>query len=184
MTAPARPPVTAEELLVHPAGRYADLVAGALRVSEPPGWAHGHIAVQLAALLHRHVEQHGLGRVSVESGYLLARNPDTVRGPDVSFVSAGRLGPEPLPRGYFAGAPDLAVEILSPTETASALLEKVEDYLAAGSALVWVVDPFVQSVTVFEAGRSPRRLDRTAVLEGGEVVRGFTCRLSELFDAC
>ena len=105
--------VTAEELFQYPDARRYELVRGVPRVSEPPGGVHGRIAAKLAAHLAGHVEGLGLGTVLAETGYLVQRVPDTVRGPDVSFVSRTRLPPDQIPEQFIPGAPDLAVEILS-----------------------------------------------------------------------
>ncbi len=104
--------MTAAELLLIP-DKHAELVRGALVVREPPGLRHGRIAMEIAAALGAHVRAQQLGRVYVESGFKLTSNPDTVRGPDVAFISQSRL-PEPEPVGYPALAPDLVVQILSP----------------------------------------------------------------------
>ena len=109
---PPPPPalMTADELL-HVPEKHAELVRGVLVVREPPGLPHGRIAGELALALGMHVRAHGLGRVYIESGFKLASNPDTVRGPDLAFISQGRI-PDPEPRGFPDLAPDLAVEIL------------------------------------------------------------------------
>ena len=172
--------MTAEELLPHPAYRCGELVGGALRVSEPPGWAHGRLAVLIARLLDSYVERHRLGAVVVEAGYLLSRNPDTVRGPDVSFVVAARVSPGQT-KAFFAGAPDLAVEILSPFDSSSDVQEKVVDYLQAGARLVWLVDPESASITVHHPGQPPRVARGGDLLDGEDVVPGFQCQVSELF---
>jgi Uma2 family endonuclease len=123
--------MTADELL-HIPDKHAELVRGVLVVREPPGLQHGRIAIELGAALAGHVRTNGLGRVYVESGFKLAANPDTVRGPDLAFISTARL-PEPEPRGFPALAPDLAVEILSPDHRPGEVLGKVADYLSAGT---------------------------------------------------
>jgi len=111
MTNPTERHLTAEELFAYPGHEQYELVAGVLRVSEPPGGRHGWIAARLAHILHSHVDTHGLGIVLVEAGYVVRRNPDTVRGPDVSFVSNDRLHPDDVPEAFIPFAPDLAVEI-------------------------------------------------------------------------
>jgi Uma2 family endonuclease len=173
--------MTAKELLVHRQGRYAELIGGAMRVSEPPGGRHGLIAVRIAGLLSRHINGARLGTVLVEAGYLLARDPDTVRGPDVSYLSRERLPPEALPVGFIPIAPDLAVEIRSPFEPANDLQEKVDDYLRAGTRTVWVVEPEQRTVTVHEASAQPRILHQSNPLAGGDAVPGFACRVADLF---
>ena len=123
--------MTAAELL-HVPDKHAELVRGVLIVREPPGLPHGRIAVELAVALVTHVRAHGLGRVYSESGFKLASNPDTVRGPDLAFISQSRI-PDPEPRAFPDHAPDLAVEILSPDDRPGEMLGKVGDYLSAGT---------------------------------------------------
>jgi Uma2 family endonuclease len=174
--------VTAEELFAHPEHRYRELVRGALRVREPPGGVHGLVAARLAGLLIEHVERHALGTVLVESGYVLRRNPDTVRGPDLSFIGAARLAPGAIPVAFIPGAPDLAVEILSPDDRPGEIEERLADYFAAGTRLVWVVEPRTGTVVVRHPGRAPRTLDRSATLDGEDVVPGFACPVRRLVD--
>jgi len=173
--------VTAEELFEQPDSRYRELVRGVPRDSEPPGGLHGWIAVRLAGRLADHVERLGLGSVLVEAGYLLQRGPDTVRGPDISFLSAARLPPERLPEHFIPGAPDLAIEILSPSDRWSEVEEKITDYFGAGARLVWVVDPGERRVIVRYPDRPPRIIPTGGAVEGEEVVPGFALPLTELF---
>ncbi len=157
-----------------------ELESGTL-VSEPaPGARHGYSAARMCKLLAAHVDEHGLGAVfGNDTGYVLARSPDTVRGPDVSFVARERLEQVGLPVGPFPGAPDLAVEILSPSNTAAAMRAKVADYLAAGTRLVWVVDPHSRTVTAYRSLLAPRVLVET--LDGEDVVPGLRIAIAELF---
>jgi Uma2 family endonuclease len=119
--------------------------------------------------------------VLVESGYVLGRGPDTVRGPDVSFVSATRLPPDQIPEQFIPGAPDLAVEILSPSSRWSEVEEEVADYLAGGTRLVWVVEARERRVMVRYPDRPPRTLTAGDVLDGEDVVPGFALALADLF---
>jgi Uma2 family endonuclease len=116
-----------------------------------------------------------------DTGFKIASDPDTVRAPDVAYVTAERLPPPEQRPGYFEGAPDLAVEIVSPTDTVSELGEKVEEYLAVGVRGIWIVDPANRTVTVHEPGQPVRILRELDTLEGGDVVPGFRCPVSELF---
>jgi Uma2 family endonuclease len=174
--------VTAEELARIPDDdhRY-ELVRGLVIRTSPPGSEHGFLAIRLGSLLYRHVEARGLGAVMTETGFTLASHPDTVRAPDLAFVRHERIPAGGLPRGFWIGAPDLAVEILSPDDRAAEVSEKVEEYLACGVRLVWVVNPDDQSVTVYRPGAAPVTLGPEGVLEGGEVVAGFTCRVRAIF---
>jgi Uma2 family endonuclease len=104
-----------------------------------------------------------------------------VRGPDVSFISVMRLPPDQIPEQFISGAPDLAVEILSPTSRWSEVEDKVEDYFAGGARLVWVVDPRERRVVVRYLDRPPRTLAVDGVLEGEDVVPGFALALKDLF---
>ncbi|MGH7578560.1 MAG: Uma2 family endonuclease [Gemmatimonadales bacterium] len=180
MTQPARV-VTAEELFQYPDSKYYELVRGVPRVSEPPGGLHGRIAATIAARLADHVERLGLGTVLVEAGYVLKRAPDTVRGPDISFVSLSRLPADQIPEQFMPGAPDLAVEILSPTSRWSEVEEKIADYFAAGARLLWVVDPGERRVIVRYPDRPPRVVATGENLDGEDVVTGFALALAELF---
>jgi Uma2 family endonuclease len=173
--------VTAEELFRYPDSKYHELVRGVPRVSEPPGGVHGMIAGRIMARLGDHVERLGLGTVLVEAGYVLQRGPDTVRGPDVSFVSLARLPPDQIPEQFIPGAPDLAVEILSPSSRWSEVEEKIADYFAAGARLVWVVDPGERRAIVRYPDRPPRVLAAAESLDGEDVVPGFALALAELF---
>src|SRR5688572_3097029 len=114
MTAPAL--LTADDLMrLQPPHKRTELVRGQMIVREPPGFRHGDITVNLAVVISQFVRTHRLGRVLSDSGYVLSSNPDTVRGPDVSFVRHERI-PDPIPRGFARFAPDLAVEVLSPDD--------------------------------------------------------------------
>src|SRR6185312_13736217 len=136
--------VTADELLAMPTGmgkRY-ELVAGELRVMSPAGWRHGKITSRLNSWLHSYVEQQGLGIVfGAETGFRLASDPDTVRAPDISFVAKRNI-PEQEPKdGFWPGAPDLAVEVLSPGDRTGEVDEEIEAWLAAGCTAVWIINP-------------------------------------------
>lgn len=173
--------VTAEELFEYPDSRYYELVRGVPRVCEPPGGLRGMIAARIAARLSDHVERLELGTVLVEAGYVLQRAPDTVRGPDVSFVSVSRLPPDRIPAQFIPGAPDLAVEILSPSSRWSEIEEKITDYLAAGARLVWVVELGERRVIVRYPDRPPRIVGDADTLDGEDVVPAFALAVAELF---
>ena len=187
MAVPARvSPVsmTAEEFLAYPVhDAKAELVRGELRVTPPAGGSHGVAAANLMFMLSVHVRQHGLGRVFGDGfGYELSRLPRTVRVPDTSYVRADRLPPEGIGPGLLKLAPDLAIEVLSPSETASELEEKLDDYLVSGTPLVWIVDPVRRTVMIVSADAPVRWLREGETLEAGPVVPGFACPVSEIFD--
>jgi Uma2 family endonuclease len=178
---PVMPPMTAEELLrTHLPDKRVELVRGVLVVREPAGFRHGAISATLTKLLAVHVDSNGLGRVlAAETGFQLAADPDTVRAPDVAFVSRERL-PDPEQGGYPALAPDLAVEVLSPGDRPGETLTKVGEWLNAGCRLVWVVDPNRRVVHVYRQDGSESLLTENGVLSGEDVVPDFNCPLAAI----
>lgn len=172
------PPVTDADLVRMPRdGRKYELVDGEIRVS-PAGYRHGLVSVRLTAKLWTFVAAHGLGDV-LESSTGFRLPGGNVRCPDVSFVSAARV-PAGQPQGFAEFAPDLAVEVLSPEDRQREVLDKVGEYLGAGVRLVWVIDPGQATAVVFRSLTDVRRVERDGVLDGEDVVPGFTCTLSEL----
>lgn len=172
--------MTAEELLhTSVPGKRVELVRGVLVVREPPGLRHGRVAVNLAVRLVEHVRALDLGQVYVEAGFKLARAPDTVRGPDVAFISRARL-PDPEPVGYPDMAPDLAVEIVSPRDRPGEILAKVADWLSAGTRLVWVIDPERRRARIYRPDGSEASLTEDEDLSGEDVLPRFTCRLASV----
>lgn len=171
---------TAAELERMSDSEHFELVQGRLVPVTPAGDRHGHFAVVLAARLHAHVRERRLGRVRAETGFVLSRNPDTVRGPDISFVAAGRPAGDYARHGFASGAPDLAVEIISPTNTRAKSADKVGEYLSAGGRMIWVADTDEGIVEVHRPGRATYVVNRDGHLDGHDVVPGFMCRLDEL----
>jgi Uma2 family endonuclease len=182
-----RPPhrtLTAEDLYaLRDDGRVQELVAG-VAVTEPaPGGEHGRVEAQVVMLLKAFVRRNGRGRVYAgDTGFILARAPDTVRGPDVAFVSRERLQSIGEGPGYLPGAPDLAVEILSPGDRPGDVRAKVADYLAAGTRRVWVIDPDAQCVRIYRSLLDSRLLESTEELDGEDVLPGFRVEVAELFE--
>lgn len=178
---PGQALLTAEELLrLNLPNKRTELVRGVLIIREPAGYQHGDIAARLLLAIGNHVEANALGRVfAAETGFTLRRGPDTVRAPDVAFISAVRL-PDPAPRGFAEIAPDLAVEVLSPDDRPGELLAKVADWLEAGARLVWVVDPIRANARVYRADGSETLLTESHALDGEDVIPGFVCEMSWL----
>ncbi|MBW3533978.1 MAG: Uma2 family endonuclease [Gemmatimonadetes bacterium] len=161
-------------------GYRTELVRGEL-VREPlPAPLHGKVVGRLCRRIGDHVETHALGEVFAESGYVLEEEPPTLRGPDVSFVSSGRL-PERPGTGFWSMAPDLAVEVLSPSNRAGEVQDKVGQYLEAGARLVWVVDPVRGTAAEYRAGGEARLFGAADALDGGHVLPGFRLPLADLF---
>ena len=150
-------------------------------VREPPGFGHGVIVARLTFLLTEHVRTHDLGLVVAgDAGFHLATDPDTVRGADVAFVRRDRL-PDPLPVTFAAFAPDLAAEILSPSDRPGATLAKVADYLSAGTRLVWVIDPMRRLARIYQEDGTELVIHERDALDGGSVLTGFSCPLHFIF---
>ena len=160
-----------------------ELVEGELQMMSPASPNQGRYASRITVALGGYVESHQLGEVYVaEPGFALKPDPKgTVRAPDVAFVTKERIPPAAESSGFWALAPDLAVEIISPSETAYSIDTKVEEYLRAGVRLVWLVYPDAQVVVEYAAGWQMRRLAMGDALDGGDVVPGFTMPLARLF---
>lgn len=182
----AKTAITADELpdlstRFSAAGRRTELVRGDLVVMAPAGGRHGQIAHTFALFIGIHVRDRNLGRVfAAETGFLLWRRPDTVRAPDVAFVAGERLGAE-TPAGFLALAPDLAVEVVSPGDSTAAVRDKVQDWLEAGTRLVWVVYPEKRSVVAHRQDDEPETFSEEDTLSGAPVLSDFTIRVRELF---
>ena len=158
-----------------------ELVRGRVVRDQLPGARHAHLTIKLAGRIDAYASERGLGVTLAEVGCVLSVDPPTVRGPDIAFLAAERVPPEGLPAGFWRSAPDLAVEIVSPSSRAAEIREKVLEYLAAGSRLVWVVDPATRSVATYRSREDIRLLTEGDVLEGGDVLPGFRLSVSELF---
>jgi len=172
---------TAEQLLHSPDLGRCELVRGELVMMSPAGFEHGRILVRITRPLAEFVEQQRLGVVTgAETGFHIGRDPDTVRAPDVAFLRAARVPAEPE-RGFFPGAPDLAVEVLSPEDRASEVLAKVRQWLDAGTETVWVADPATETVSVYRSPTRAEVLGEGEVLGGGELLPGFRVLVSEIF---
>jgi Uma2 family endonuclease len=157
-----------------------ELVRGELRRAMPAGNRHGRIAVRITVPLALFVRQHGLGEVlAAETGFQLAT--DHVRAPDVAFVRQDRVDAVGDSEGFWPGAPDLAIEVLSPSDRYSEVEEKVSDWLEAGTRMVVVVNPRSRSVTVFRSRSDVCVLVEPATLDGGDVVPGWNLPLAEVF---
>jgi Uma2 family endonuclease len=185
MTVQAAPRLmTAEELAELPEApsvRY-ELVRGELRCMSPSFALPGVVAFKFSVKFGSYVEQHDLGVCgTAESAFKIASDPDTVRAPDVWFVRKERIPPGGIPDdSYWPGVPDLAVEVLSPSDRFSKVMEKMRDYLDAGTPLVWVFDPVGRTSAIFRPDARPILLDKDGVLDGGETVPGFSVRLRDL----
>jgi Uma2 family endonuclease len=175
--------LTAEEIWSLPEnGNRYELVRGELVKMPPAAAEHGIVTGTLYLMLGGYIRTNGLGVTTIaESGYILSRNPDTLRAPDIAFVSKVRIGSEGVPQGFWEIAPDLAVEIVSPSERPGEVQSKVDDYLSAGTRMVWIVHPGTRSLTVYRAPDQARVLTVNDTLSGEDVVPGFTCEVKAIF---
>lgn len=183
MSSVAQRLLTAEEYWQSPLNtKHSELVRGEVVEKMPPSKEHGTVALKIGSLLLTWAERDQRGQVGVESGFILALDPDSIRGPDVYYVSAERAQSNNKSSAFWTIAPDLAVEIISPTDLEYDLREKVRDFLTAGTPLVWVVFPSTREVIVHTADGLARTYGENDVLEHEAVLPGFSCRVAELFD--
>jgi Uma2 family endonuclease len=176
--------MTAEEFEVSPLNdRWVELVQGEILRMSPTGPLHGEIALTIGAAIRNWVGQHKKGKAyAAETGFILSRDPDTVRAPDAAFVASTELAEQQKrKKGFFEGAPDLVVEVMSPGDTDEEVRMKVLDYLNAGTRLIWIVSPRTQTVTVYQSLSEIKVLTREETLDGGDVLPGLTIAVSEIF---
>ncbi len=162
-----------------------ELVNGEVVEMSPVGGVHGRVTTRICYRLAEHVERHGGGEVLVgDVGFVLdlPHDRERVRAPDVSFVTTARLPEGRLPLGFLRGAPDLAVEVLSPSDSPGDVHQKVRDYLDAGARLVWVVASEAKTATIYRADASARLLREADHLDGEELLPGLSIPLAEVFE--
>lgn len=172
---------TAEQLRSAPGLGRCELLRGELVMMSPAGFEHGRVVMRISGVLFEFLERHSLGvLLGAETGFQIARDPDTVRAPDVAFVSADRVPATPV-RGFLPGAPDLAVEVLSPDDRAGEVLSKVRDWLEAGCRRVWVADPRTETVTVYRSLSEITMLSGSDTLLDVELLPGFQTSVAGIF---
>lgn len=174
--------MTAEQLFeLSPRLARAELIEGELREMSPSSLDHIIIAGRLITRLGAFVYEQQLGEVgSSEGGFIIQRDPDTVLAPDVVFISQRRLAQIRGPKGFAVGAPDLAVEVLSPDDRPKNLDRKAERWVNAGVKLVWVINPRSRTATIYRPGVDPVTISADDDLNGEDVVPGFRCRLGDV----
>ena len=174
--------LTAEDLWKQPDEYRYELVKGVIRRMPLAGFEHGIRSAKIGGRLDTHVERHKLGYVcGAETGFKIAQNPDTVRAPDAAFVRQATIDEQGISKGYWEGAPDLAVEVISPGDTYTEVAEKVDEWLNAGCAMVWVINPRRKTVEVYRSPEDMTVLREDGILEGGDVIAGFQCYVRDLF---
>ena len=174
---------TAEELLGIPGNekRY-ELLKGEIRVMEPAGFEHGKITMNISIPLGHYVQSNSLGVLcAAETGFKISSDPDTVRAPDVAFVSNEQIHRIGSPKGFWPGAPDLAVEVISPGDNYTEVEEKVFDWLEAGTRMIVVVHPRRHAVTVYRSFQDITMLTESDTLNGGDVIPGWSMAVREIF---
>jgi Uma2 family endonuclease len=176
--------ITADEFFRMPEpadGSKQELVHGEIVTMPPTGYRHGDVQLAIGSILRKYVKENTLGTVTVESGVRTERDPDSVRGPDVSFWSAERIPLSEKPVGYPDVAADLCVEVVSPSDRISHLRKKAAEYLNCGVRMVWIADPEDQTVTIYRQPGEGRVLSDDAEITGEDVLPGFRCRIGEFF---
>jgi Uma2 family endonuclease len=175
---------TAEQLLAAGDIGRCELVHGELVMMPPAGFDHGRIASNLTLLLGGFVREKKLGVITAaETGFIISRNPDTVRAPDVGLVRKERLADAPG-KGFFPGPPDVAVEVLSPDDSAADVLAKVHDWLAAGTSQVWLVDPRHRTISIHRrrgGEESVRTFGEQETITATDPLAGFSLKVADVF---
>ncbi len=177
------PLATAEQLFAMPSdGLRRELVQGEIITMNPAGLAHGEPSARLAWLLGNHVYRHHLGAVvGAATGFVISRNPDTVRAPDVAFVRQQRVAVVAALQGFFPESPDLAVEVISPSDRPGEIEVKVNDWISHGTALVWLIDPRRRTVAVYRSHTDKREFGEHEFLEAPDLLPGFRLSVAEIF---
>jgi len=180
-----RQAVTAEQFYEMPEvpGKQIELVRGEVVAVPSPGAIHNVIANLLFHLLYTFASEQRLGIVFGDNmGYVLSRGPDTVRIPDVSFVAWDRVPEAGIPDGSWQIPPNLAVEVVSPSDQTADVNDKAREYVASGVSLAWVLWPKRRVVSVYTRNQMVRELGLDDELDGGDTLPGFSVRVSTLFD--
>ena len=173
--------LTAEEFWDLPSPRWSELIDGVVVEMAPPGGEHGRIQIKVGHVLFR-AEESGVGYVIGEIGFILRRNPDLVRALDVGFVRKERVPATGIPRAFWEGAPDLAIEVISPGDRPGEVQTKIREWIEGGARQVWALYPANRTVQVARSLQDRVTLTANDTLEGGDAVPGFSCQVSELFD--
>lgn len=163
------------------ANKWFELVRGEVIELPAPMKPHGFVCIRVGQALMAYADQRGFGYVTCnDSGVILERDPDTVRGPDVAFYEDANTYAELHPK-YGEVPPRLAVEVLSPSDRIGKVMRKIMDYLRNGVELVWLIDPETRNVTVHRPGKEPYVVEENQELTGEEVLPGFRCRVADFF---
>ena len=176
--------LTVDDLLeLHSKGMRGELIRGVFCETMSVGVDHAKVVVNLTIILGTFVKSHRLGSVMAsDMGVWLERSPDTVREPDIAYISAEKMPLGVSVPGYAEVVPDIVVEIASPSDSLQSLKDKARMWLSFGVPLVWVGYPNRREVEVYSAGGAVVTLTEDDALNGGEVLPGFSCSISDIFD--
>lgn len=178
------PPTTFEEAArLDPDAAPGELEHGRWVPATRNTWSHGELVANIVALLREYSRKNRQWSVSTgDPGTKLSRAPDLLRGPDIGVIEKSRRPTGKGADGWLTGAPDLAVEVSGDSQTPTQLAKKALEYLAAGGKVVWVVDAAAEQVMVFTPPNQVKVLGRDDVIDGGDVLPGFACRLADFFE--
>jgi Uma2 family endonuclease len=182
MSKPAPKLMTQQELLDLPDDHMRhELIKGELITMPLAGCEHGQIALWIGRLLGTHIAKNKLGcSFGAGTGFLIERDPDTVRAPDFAFVAKNSTKPR-TPKGFFPGAPDLAVEVISPDDCVMEVEDKIQQWLDAGCQSVWVVKPTRQTITIHQNNAQPQVLHPADDIHAPDLLPGFQAKVKDLF---
>jgi len=175
--------MTAERLAALPEdGSRCELVEGELRMMSPAGNEHGRVTARLTWRVAQFVEEQKLGTIfAAETGFLLATNPDTVRAPDLAFVTRQRMDEVGPVAGFWPGAPDLVAEVVSSGDSFTQVEAKAKAWLDAGTSIVWIIDPRQEHVTVYKSSDEITVLDQAVTLDAPHRLPGWSVCVADLF---
>ena len=175
--------MTAEELLELPRGQHRyELINGELKTMSPASHDHGRIAMRIGASLAAFIWKNELGEAyAAETGFLLTTNPDTVLAPDAAFISRHRARKGRDKRGYWHGPPDIAVEVVSPSEPGPKMKEKVEQWIRYGTQQVWIVNPKNETVTIYRSPGEFTTFGRAETVAADDLLPGFKVAVADIF---
>lgn len=173
--------ITADELSSKPDLGRCELIQGEVHAMSPASFEHGLLCMNVGRRIANFVAENDLGLVcGAETGFLIEREPDTVRAPDLAFLGRDRI-PKVKPASFCPVPPDLAVEVLSPSDNASYVMEKTNQWLASGVQAVWIVDPKTKLLTSYRRRDSETTVTTSSSLEDVDLLPGFSMSAADIF---